>query len=110
VVFLSMRPGPATGLPTWTEQGDLLFAVHAGHGEFPKIVLAPGDIDEMAELTLKAYDLADIYQVPVIVLSDKYLSESHKDVDKAAIDKMFAEYVPNRGKIVTDTQMNPYLR
>lgn len=110
VVFLSMRPGPATGLPTWTEQGDLLFAVHAGHGEFPKIVLAPGDIDEMAELTLKAYDLADIYQVPVIVLSDKYLSESHKDVDKATIDKLFAEYVPNRGKIVTETEMNPYLR
>jgi len=110
VVFLSMRPGPATGLPTWTEQGDLLFAVHAGHGEFPKIVLAPGDIEEMSELTLKAYDLADIYQVPVVLLSDKYLSESHKDVDKAAVDKLFTAYVPDRGKIVSDTQMNPYLR
>ncbi len=110
VVFLSMRPGPATGLPTWTEQGDLMFAVHAGHGEFPKIVLAPGDIDEMAALTLQAYDLADIYQLPVIVLSDKYLSESHKDVEKDTIDKMFAEYIPDRGKIVHDTDMNPYLR
>ncbi|MBP9691100.1 2-oxoacid:acceptor oxidoreductase subunit alpha [Candidatus Woesebacteria bacterium] len=110
VVFLSMRPGPATGLPTWTEQGDLLFAVHAGHGEFPKIVLAPGDIEEMATLTLEAYNLADIYQTPVIILSDKYLSESHKDVEKSDIDREFSEYVVERGKIVHDTSMNPYLR
>ncbi len=110
VVFLSMRPGPATGLPTWTEQGDLLFAVHAGHGEFPKVVLTPGDVDEMAELTLVAYDLADIYQIPVIITSDKFLSESHKDVDKAWIDQLFASHTPNRGKIVHDTEQSPYLR
>lgn len=110
VVFLSMRPGPATGLPTWTEQGDLLFAVHAGHGEFPKIVLAPGDIEEMATLTLEAYNLADIYQTPVLVLSDKYLSESHKDVDKEDIDREFHEYKVERGKITHDTTMEPYLR
>jgi len=54
VIFIAQRPGPATGMPTWTEQGDLLFAVHAGHGEFPKIVLAPGDVKEMIELTTKA--------------------------------------------------------
>lgn len=110
VVFLSMRPGPATGLPTWTEQGDLLFACHAGHGEFPKIVLAPGDMAEMAELTLKAYDLADIYQTPVLVLSDKYLSESHNDVDKKYIDNLFENYSPKRGKIVKSSSQDKYLR
>ncbi len=78
VIFLAQRPGPATGMPTWTEQGDLLFTVHAGHGEFPKIVLAPGDQEEMLELTAQAYNLADIYQTPVIILSDMFLSESHK--------------------------------
>lgn len=110
VVFLSMRPGPATGLPTWTEQGDLLFAVHAGHGEYPKIVLAPGDIDEMAELTLKGFDLADIYQTPVIILSDKFLSESHKDIEKSSVDALFSSYTPNRGKIVTSPSVEPYHR
>src|SRR5690606_10689799 len=77
VVFLSQRPGPATGMPTWTEQGDLLFAVNAGHGEFPKIILSAGDSEEMFRIGLEAYNLADIYQLPVIVLSEKYVSESH---------------------------------
>ncbi|PIQ72912.1 2-oxoacid:acceptor oxidoreductase subunit alpha [Candidatus Roizmanbacteria bacterium CG_4_10_14_0_2_um_filter_36_35] len=99
VIFVSQRPGPATGMPTWTEQGDLLFAVHSGHGEFPKIVLAPGDIEEMIELTAKAYNLADIYQLPVIVMSDMLLSESHKTVSKKFVDDFIAEYKVNRGKI-----------
>lgn len=110
VVFLSMRPGPATGMPTWTEQGDLLFAVNAGHGEFPKILLAPGDAMEMAELTLKSFDLSDIYQTPVILLSDKLLSESHHTLIKVDLEKLFNEYSPNRGKIVDKTSENSYLR
>lgn len=113
VVFLSQRPGPATGLPTWTEQGDLLFAVHAGHGEFPKIVLAPGDVEEMFELTLKAFDLADIYQTPVIVMSDKFLSESHFTTSKKDLDTLLANYKPNRGKIIgefTTEAKQKYLR
>jgi 2-oxoglutarate ferredoxin oxidoreductase subunit alpha len=110
VVYLGMRPGPATGMPTWTEQGDLLFAVNAGHGEFPKIVLAPGDPEEMIHLTLKAFDLADIYQTPVIVLADKFLGESYKDISHETVDQRFKEYIPNRGKIVHDTQQSPYLR
>jgi len=112
VIFLSQRPGPATGVPTWTEQGDLLFAVHAGHGDFQKIVLAPGDSEEMAELTLKAYDLADVYQVPVIVMSDKVLSESHQDVSKEWFDNLTNTYTPNRGKIITtyDGEEGSYLR
>ncbi|MBU0975539.1 MAG: 2-oxoacid:acceptor oxidoreductase subunit alpha [Patescibacteria group bacterium] len=76
VVFNSQRPAPATGLPTWTEQGDLEFVSRAGHGEFPKIVLAPGDINEVFELVPQAFNLADKYQTLVIILLDKYLSES----------------------------------
>lgn len=100
VIFLASRPGPATGMPTWTEQGDLLFTVHSGHGEFPKIVLAPGNQEEMIELTGKAFNLADIYQLPVIIVSDMYLSEGHKSVKKSFIDKFISEYKVNRGKFL----------
>ena len=110
VVFLAMRSGPATGMPTWTEQGDLLFAVHGGHGEFPKIVLTPGDPIEMFELTQKAFDLADIYQTPVIVASDKFLSESHTSVATSTLKKMATEHKIDRGKIVTTTKQKEYLR
>jgi 2-oxoglutarate ferredoxin oxidoreductase subunit alpha len=77
VVVLSQRPAPATGLPTWTEQGDMLFALHASHGEFLRVVLAPGDPEECFYLTGKAFNIAEKYQIPVIILLDKYLSESH---------------------------------
>lgn len=110
VIFIAQRPGPATGLPTWTAQADLMFAIHAGHGEFPKIVLAPGDVSEMIELTAKAYDLADIYQTPVIVMSDKVLSESHESIDETAVRTLQSAYTPNRGKIVKETTQSPYLR
>lgn len=110
VVYLGMRPGPATGMPTWTEQGDLLFAAHAGHGEFPKIVLAPGDIEEMVELSLKAYDLADVYQTPVIVTSDKHIGESGQDILLGTVEQMIKNHTPNRGKIVSQTAQQPYLR
>lgn len=76
VVDLGMRPGPATGMPTWTEQGELHMAIYAGHGDFPRIVLAPGDVEEGYTLTKKAFDLADQFQIPVIVLTDKYLNET----------------------------------
>ncbi|MCX6731003.1 MAG: 2-oxoacid:acceptor oxidoreductase subunit alpha, partial [Candidatus Roizmanbacteria bacterium] len=102
VIFLSQRPGPATGMPTWTEQGELLFAIHGGHGEFPKIVLAPGDHTEMIELTLKAFDLADIYQVPVIVLSDMLLSEAHMSISYDEIQEKVNSYIPNRGKLIVN--------
>lgn len=110
VVFLSMRPGPATGMPTWTEQGDLLFAVHAGHGEFPKIVLAPGDVEEMFALTLKAFDIADKYQTPVIVLADEELSESRMSLPLPMLEKIIAGYAPERGKIVHEVAEEKYLR
>jgi 2-oxoglutarate ferredoxin oxidoreductase subunit alpha len=106
VVFISQRPGPATGMPTWTEQAELLFAIHGGHGEFPKIVLAPGDHQEMVEMTLEAFDLADIYQLPVIVLSDMLLSESHKSIPYDEVQNKLKTYVPNRGKLITEADIS----
>jgi 2-oxoglutarate ferredoxin oxidoreductase subunit alpha len=84
VVHLAQRPGPATGLPTRTEQGDLELALHAGHGEFPRIILAPGSLEEAFSLTRRAFDLADRYQVPVFILTDQYLIDSV--VDTAPFD------------------------
>lgn len=110
VIFLAQRPGPATGMPTWTEQGDLLFAVYAGHGEFPKIVLAPGDVEEMYQLTVKAFDLADIYQTPVIILSDKFLSESHKSTSYDKFLEFSRNYQPQRGKLINSVDTEKYLR
>jgi 2-oxoglutarate ferredoxin oxidoreductase subunit alpha len=104
VVFISQRPGPATGMPTWTEQAELLFAIHGGHGEFPKIVLAPGDHQEMVELTMKAFDLADIYQVPVIVLSDMLLSESHNSIPYDEVQENIKKHIPNRGRLVVSAE------
>ncbi len=101
VIFVAQRPGPATGMPTWTEQGDLLFASFAGHGEFPKIVLAPGDPEEMVNLTQEAFDLADIYQLPVVVLSDKNLSESHFTFPLSRIETILSR-APQRGEIVRE--------
>lgn len=108
VVFIAQRPGPATGMPTWTEQGDLLFSVFSGHGEFPKIVLAPGDNEEMIELTAKAYNLADQYQLPVIVMSDMYLSESHKSITKKFVDEFVKNYKVNRGNLINKITNNQF--
>lgn len=85
VYYLVSRPGPATGIPTYTSQGDLLYAIHSGHGEFPKIVLAPGDIDESFEMGYQSLNLAAKIQTPVLVISDKFLGESNtstKDLTK----------------------------
>jgi 2-oxoglutarate/2-oxoacid ferredoxin oxidoreductase subunit alpha len=87
VVVLAQRPGPATGLPTRTAQGDLLFAVHAGHGEFPKLVMAPSDAKDAFQKTVRAFNLADKYQIPVILMTDQFLADSHyayRDFDVAS--------------------------
>ncbi|MDD4106530.1 MAG: 2-oxoacid:acceptor oxidoreductase subunit alpha [Candidatus Shapirobacteria bacterium] len=76
VYYLVSRPGPATGIPTYTAQADLLHAINSGHGEFPKIVIAPGDIDESFEMGYQSLNLAAKIQTPVIVISDKFLGES----------------------------------
>ncbi len=76
VIHLAQRPGPATGLPTRSEQGDLLFALFSGHGEFPRIIFAPGKTEDIFNLSRIAFDLADKFQVPVIIMTDQYLLDS----------------------------------
>ncbi len=76
VVVNAQRPGPATGLPTRTAQGDLQFVIHAAQDEFPRFVLAPRTLDEGYEIMIRAFSLADRYQVPVIVLVDQYFTDS----------------------------------
>jgi 2-oxoglutarate ferredoxin oxidoreductase subunit alpha len=114
VIFLAQRPGPATGMPTWTEQGDLLFSIFSGHGEFPKIVLAPSNHEEMIKLGAEAFNLADIYQTPVIVLSDMYLSESHATVEKEMVNQIINNYQIDRGKLIDQltqqAKLTPFLR
>lgn len=88
VIFLGQRPGPATGLPTMTEQGDLLFALHASQGEFPRCILAPKTPDDAFYLTLKAFDLADKYQIPVFIMSDQYLADAQFTCDRFDTSKI----------------------
>jgi len=80
VVVLYQRAGPATGLPTRTEQADLRFALHAAHGEFPRIIIAPGDVVETYYDTFDAFNYAEHYQVPVILLTDKFLASTYQDI------------------------------
>lgn len=77
VVHLAQRPGPATGLPTRTEQGDLNLAIYAGHGVFGRAIFAPGNLDQGYELTKHAFDIADKYQSPVILLTDQYFTDTY---------------------------------
>ena len=77
VIYLAQRPGPGTGVPTYTSQGDLNMARHSGHGEFQRIVVAPGDPKEAVELTSQSFYFSQKYKVPCIILSDKHLGESY---------------------------------
>jgi 2-oxoglutarate/2-oxoacid ferredoxin oxidoreductase subunit alpha len=92
LISLYQRTGPSTGLPTRHEQGDLNFAINAGHGEFPRIVFASGDIEESFYDTIKAFNFADRYQMPVIHMLDKAIANSlttckNFNVNKVAIDR-----------------------
>ena len=84
VIYLASRPGPSTGVPTYTSQADLDIALRAGHGEFPRIVISPGDPIECIEKTNEAFYLAEKFSVPVIILSDKHLAESEFSSDRKA--------------------------
>lgn len=81
VMVNAMRPGPSTGMPTWTGQGDLRFALHSSQDEFPRFVLAPGTVEQCFEMTQTAFDLAERYQTPVILVTDKQLGESNIWID-----------------------------
>jgi 2-oxoglutarate ferredoxin oxidoreductase subunit alpha len=92
VISLYQRTGPSTGLPTRHEQGDLNFAINAGHGEFPRIVFASGDIEESFYDSIKVFNYADRYQMPVIHMLDKAIANGlitckNFDVNKVAIDR-----------------------
>lgn len=76
VCILGQRPGPATGLPTWTSAGDLLLAVFSGHGEFPRVVIATSDAISAYRAIQEAFNLAEMYQLPVVVLTEKQIAES----------------------------------
>jgi len=81
VAVLAQRSGPSTGLPTKTEQGDLNLALGAGQGDWPRAILAPSNTDECFRLTAEAFNLAEVYQTPIIVMSDLYLSEGYRTVE-----------------------------
>lgn len=77
VIHLGQRPGPATGLPTRTSQENLLFALYAGHGEFPRYLCAPTTPETAFYDTIKAFELAEEFQIPSIILTDQFLVDSY---------------------------------
>src|SRR4030065_1933704 len=99
VIIDGQRPGPAVGLPPRTEQGDLEFVLHAHHGEFPRAVLAPATIEDAFWITVKAFNLAEKYQLPVIILNDHYLATSYATVERFDLSKVTID----RGELFTGT-------
>ncbi len=98
VIVLGQRPGPAVGLPTRTEQGELLFAIHSSTGESPRAVLAPADAGDAFRLTVKAFNLAEKYQIPVIIITDTHLANSYTDMPEFDLKQIKIE----RGALLTD--------
>lgn len=88
VVIEGQRPGPCIGLPTRTEQGDLQFVLHAHHGDFPRAVLAPATVEDAFWVTVRAFNWAEKYQLPVIMLTDQYLASSYATVDPFDLTKV----------------------
>ena len=88
VIHLAQRPGPATGLPTRSEQGDLELALYSGHGDFPRILLAPGTLEDAFYLTQKAFNLAAKFQVPVIILTDQAFVDQFYNINELELEKI----------------------
>jgi len=88
VVHDAQRPGPATGLPTRTEQGDLDLAMYIGHGDYPRVLLAPGTADQAYHLARRAFRLADTYQVPVVLLTDQFLVDSITNTPRILVEPL----------------------
>lgn len=104
VVYLGQRPGPATGLPTRSEQGDLYLALYAGHGEFTRIVMAPHTMPEFYHCAIRAFNLAEKYQCPVIVLSDHQVAGTFQSISRTEFD---LEDVPiERGKLLSSAEVD----
>ncbi len=105
VIVVAQRPGPATGLPTRTEQGDLEFVLHSGHGEFPRAVFSPGSVEECFLLTRKALELAERSQGPVFILTDQFLADSYRAVDPFDLSQL-PPILPRTSPAISE----PYLR
>ncbi|HAF10061.1 MAG TPA: hypothetical protein DCK98_08290 [Chloroflexi bacterium] len=104
VLVMYQRGGPSTGLPTRQEQGDLLFVLHPAQGDFPHVVIAPGDLNDAYQDTFSAFNWAERYQLPVIVLSDKKLAASYVTLDE--LELTYPEI--DRGKTFTGAEWTPY--
>lgn len=91
VIHIAQRPGPGTGLPTRTAQEDLNLALYAGHGEFPRIIYAPGTLEQGFYLTQKAFNIADKYQIPVFILTDQYYMDTYYDFPELDISNLKVE-------------------
>ena len=98
VIVDGQRPGPAVGLPTRTEQGDLQFVLHAHHGDNPRAVLAPASVEDAFWVTARAFNYAERYQLPVIILTDHYLATAYATVDGFDLSNV----VIDRGDLLTD--------
>ncbi|MGC9125375.1 MAG: 2-oxoacid:acceptor oxidoreductase family protein, partial [Caldisericaceae bacterium] len=114
LAVLSSRPGPSTGVPTYTEQGDLYFAINQGHGEFPRIVASPSTHEESFYITAELLALAWEFQTVAILLTEKHLSESRKTFEIDFSKTKFAEYLKHtEGKYlrykITDDGISPLL-
>lgn len=100
VIMVAQRPGPSTGLPTYSGQGDLRFLIHASQGEFPRVVIAPGDVEECFYETMRAFNYAEKYQIPVILITDKHLAESHYTAEIFDLERVEIE----RGSLVREEE------
>ncbi len=90
VIYLGQRPGPAVGLPTRTSQEDLDLALY-GHGETPKIIFAPGKLEDAFYLSQKAFNIADKYQIPVFILSDQYFADIYYNIPSINLENIEIE-------------------
>jgi 2-oxoglutarate ferredoxin oxidoreductase subunit alpha len=100
VVFVNVqRGGPSTGLPTKTEQGDLNQAVGASQGDFPRVIVAPRDAEDCFHTAVEAFNLAEVFQLPVLILSDLYLAELRSTLDPDAVS---ADVPIDRGEWATE--------
>jgi 2-oxoglutarate ferredoxin oxidoreductase subunit alpha len=101
VIAHVQRVGPSTGMPTKTEQSDLDQWVYGAHGEFPRIVLSPGTIEECFDFTIKAFNLAEMYQCPVVLLTEQDYGQNLRTVRKFDMTKVKID----RGKLLSQEQL-----
>jgi len=101
VIINCQRPGPSTGMPTRTEQSDLRFVLHASQGEFPRVVIAPGDVEECFYEIQNAFNIAEKYQVQVIVLADAFLCNSMNSVERFNTSSIEID----RGLLMSDKEL-----